>query len=166
MVGEPRDSIDDTPGQIVLEKPHKLVEMEHVILQPVIDDLCESTYESDRGDWYVKMKQLVWSGFDEFWFCLAMLASDRFILPIKTPYDGVRVEDCRLLLRKIHRWWPTFCRLEDRFAGNMLDPLPGYRWGRVVWGFLRAIGHEEVIFRLQKVDAEEGGELIGRAVAD
>jgi hypothetical protein len=161
---EPFIPIEEAPGQLVLAMPDKLVEMEHVLLSPLSNELKEATFVQDRVAWYGTLMDLYRSALDEFWFCLTMLGSHGKLMPLSGPDDRRRVRDARGILTKLIRGWPAFCELDDRFTDHLLTPATGFQWGSRVWELLREMGRPDVIFKLQKVDPEDAPELLEAAI--
>jgi hypothetical protein len=149
--------IEDAPGQIILDQLDRSVTDEHVLLEPFGREFSEQTCSTDRGAWYELNRKLLWDSLDEFWMCLAVLG-DIHLLPIKTPFDAQRPNDCRYILSKLLNWWPEFCRIEDRFYDGVLQPQPGYRWARSTWDLLYGMGKGELIAELKELDAQAAGE--------
>jgi hypothetical protein len=165
MASETFIHIDDAPGQIILDHVEPWLTDDHVLLEPFAEVLLELLRSpDDRNGWYERSRRLHWEILDEFWACLIMLAESDRMLPIKTRYDNQRPHDCRSVLRKMLKWWPDFCALDDRFYDGMLHPEPGYRWGRATWGLLRGMGQEHVISELKELDVEDAGARIREVV--
>jgi hypothetical protein len=150
--------IDVAPAHIILDHVHKSItdEGEYIWLQPFGEAFYDRMPTDDRGAWYALTRQFLWETLDEFWMCLAFLGDD-LRLPIKTPYDAQRPQDCRYILLQLLNWWGEFEVLDHRFYDGILSPQPGYEWARATWDLLRAMGREDVIPQLREMDSVEAG---------
>ncbi len=162
--------IDETPGNLILAGDGgPLVEGENVILYPAVDELLDAVQQScgeDHARWVPRWDAMVVPALDHFWFALSALApqgrADAHLY--KHPE---KAEKSLVLLRKLVRWWPEFCKLDDRFSEGMALPQNGYRWGRATWGLVRNMGMTDAWIReLQFMDPEEARERFVDLIID
>jgi hypothetical protein len=146
------------PGALVLEGPSGVLRGEHVLLYPVMIELCDLGYvgpgEGVRAN--EMRKALILSGLRHFWFCLGLLGGSPMWFIDVPEYAAESRRVARVALSALLGCWDAFCALDRRFASGCGLESRWSDWGRRPFDLCSEMGVPESQLAPVRIAAGEG----------
>ena len=155
----------DAPGLLVLAGYNPLVEGDNTLVYLIHDELANACYDNKSGcqeRGYPMHKAMVLAGLPSFWFCLGMLADVGNVFLECESFRREKKLMAGRILSAMLRWWPEFCRLNDRLHWGPPEYTGWSQWSLQPQKFCARLGvPDKKIDELSMLDPSEAGAALG-----
>lgn len=137
-----------------------------VLLYVVLDLLLDRTRGPNRQQWYERQAALIEKGVGLFWFALASLAGDAWLVDSKAARGDTR-RFATQYLSGVLTWWPKLCQLDQMFTWDGYEMVGWPLWGGRALSACLSIGVSRAdVETLLKGEPREAGDRMIRWIAE